>query len=117
MMMMMKTMMVKKVMMMIKIRKLKGMMTRMMKRKVGMINKNMMKKRGMRKALSYPKTPKNSDDEGNGEEDLGLNIGGVEGHVEEEEEDEIYKDVNINQGRGIQATLEVEDSHVSKTEI
>nr|GFD25207.1 hypothetical protein [Tanacetum cinerariifolium] len=122
MMMMMKTMMVKKVMMMIKIRKLKRMMTRMMKRKVGMINKNMMKKnmmkkRGIRKALSYPKTPKNSDDEGNGEEDLGLNIGGVEGHVEEEEEDEIYKDVNINQGRGIQATLEVEDSHVTLTPI
>nr|GEU52728.1 hypothetical protein [Tanacetum cinerariifolium] len=32
------------------------------------------------------KTPKNSDDEGNGDEDLGLNVGGEEGHVEEEEE-------------------------------
>nr|GFA80573.1 hypothetical protein [Tanacetum cinerariifolium] len=30
-----------------------------------------------------------------------------------EEEDELYKDVNINQGRGIQANLEVEDSHVT----
>nr|GEV09575.1 hypothetical protein [Tanacetum cinerariifolium] len=39
-----------------------------------------------------PKTPENSDDEGNGEEDIGLNIGGEEGHVEEEEEDELYRD-------------------------
>nr|GEW79229.1 copia protein [Tanacetum cinerariifolium] len=64
-----------------------------------------------------PKTPKNSDDKGNGDEDLGLNVGGDEGHVEEEEEDELYKDVNINQGRGIQATLEVEDSHVTLTPV
>nr|GEV32605.1 hypothetical protein [Tanacetum cinerariifolium] len=64
-----------------------------------------------------PRTPENSDDKGNGDEDLGLNIGGEEGHVEEEEEDELYKDVNINQGRGIQATLEVEDSHVTLTPV
>nr|GEZ41118.1 hypothetical protein [Tanacetum cinerariifolium] len=62
-----------------------------------------------------PKTPKNNDDEGNGEEDLGFNIGREEGHDEEEEEDELYRDVNINQGRDIQATLEVEDSHVTLT--
>nr|GEW43147.1 retrovirus-related Pol polyprotein from transposon TNT 1-94 [Tanacetum cinerariifolium] len=61
------------------------------------------------------KPPENSNDEGNGDEDLGLNVGGEECHVEEEEEDELYKDVNINQGRGIQATLEVEDSHVTLT--
>nr|GEV50746.1 hypothetical protein [Tanacetum cinerariifolium] len=64
-----------------------------------------------------PQTPKNSIDEGNGEEDLGLNVGGEEGHVQEEEEDEIYKDVNINQGRGIQANLKVEDSHVTLTPV
>nr|GFB82838.1 hypothetical protein [Tanacetum cinerariifolium] len=64
-----------------------------------------------------PKTPKNSDDEGNGEEDLGLNIGREEGHDEEEEEDELYRDVNINQGRGIQMTQEVEDSHVTLTPV
>nr|GEU68536.1 reverse transcriptase domain-containing protein [Tanacetum cinerariifolium] len=56
------------------------------------------------------KTAKNSNDEGNGEEDLGLNVGREEGHVEEEEEDELYRDVNINQGRGIQATLETPTS-------
>nr|GEY14160.1 hypothetical protein [Tanacetum cinerariifolium] len=61
------------------------------------------------------RTLKNSDDEGNGDEDLGLNIYGEEGHVEEEEENELYKDVNINQGRGIQENLEVEDSHVILT--
>nr|GEZ20355.1 hypothetical protein [Tanacetum cinerariifolium] len=64
-----------------------------------------------------PKTPKNSDDEGNGEDDLGLNVGREEGHdeEEEEEEDELYRDVNINQGRGIQMTQEFKDSHVTLT--
>nr|GFB39208.1 hypothetical protein [Tanacetum cinerariifolium] len=51
------------------------------------------------------------------DEDLGLNVGGEEGHVEEEEEDELYRDVNINQGRGLQMTLEVEDSHVTLTPV
>nr|GEX41584.1 hypothetical protein [Tanacetum cinerariifolium] len=46
-----------------------------------------------------PKTLENSNDEGNGEEDLGLNVGREEGHDEEEEEDELYKDVHINQAR------------------
>nr|GEY34470.1 hypothetical protein [Tanacetum cinerariifolium] len=54
------------------------------------------------------------EDEGDDEEDHGLNIGEEERHVEEEEEDELYKDANINQGRGIQATLEVEDSHTDR---
>nr|GEZ10264.1 retrovirus-related Pol polyprotein from transposon TNT 1-94 [Tanacetum cinerariifolium] len=60
-------------------------------------------------------TSKNSEDEGNGKEDQGLNIGEEERHVEEEEEDELYRDVNINHGRGIQANLEVKDSHVTLT--
>nr|GEW99980.1 hypothetical protein [Tanacetum cinerariifolium] len=57
-----------------------------------------------------PQTPKNSKDEGD-------DIGEEERHVEEEEEDELYKDVNINQGRGIQANLEVEDYHVTLTPV
>nr|GEX87455.1 hypothetical protein [Tanacetum cinerariifolium] len=57
------------------------------------------------------------DDDGNGDEDFGLNVGGEEGHVKEEEEDELYRDVNINQRRGIQATLEVKDSHVTLTPV
>nr|GFB31132.1 hypothetical protein [Tanacetum cinerariifolium] len=44
-----------------------------------------------------PKTPKDSDNEGNGEENLGLNVSRKEGH--DEEEDELYKDININQRR------------------
>nr|GEW45132.1 hypothetical protein [Tanacetum cinerariifolium] len=58
-----------------------------------------------------------SKDEGNGEEDFGLNFGGEEGHVEEEEEDELYRDVNINQGRGLQTTREVKDSYVTLTPV
>nr|GEX96846.1 hypothetical protein [Tanacetum cinerariifolium] len=38
------------------------------------------------------KTPKDTDDEGNGEENLGLNVGREEGHDEKEEEDELYRD-------------------------
>nr|GEU96737.1 hypothetical protein [Tanacetum cinerariifolium] len=60
-------------------------------------------------------TPENSNDEGNGEEDLELNVSGEEGHIKEEEEGELYRDVNINQGRGLQTTLDVEDSHVTLT--
>nr|GEU62209.1 retrovirus-related Pol polyprotein from transposon TNT 1-94 [Tanacetum cinerariifolium] len=59
------------------------------------------------------KTPENSDEEGNGEEDLGLNVSREAGHDEKEEEHELYRDVNINQRRGIQTTQEVEDSHVT----
>nr|GEZ38510.1 hypothetical protein [Tanacetum cinerariifolium] len=36
---------------------------------------------------------------------------------DQEEEDELYRDVNINQGRVIQATLEVEDSYVTLTSV
>nr|GEW94225.1 hypothetical protein [Tanacetum cinerariifolium] len=67
--------------------------------------------------VPIPKTPENSDDEGNGEEDLDLNVGREEGHNEKEEEDELYRDVNINQGRGIQTTQEVKDSHVTLTPV
>nr|GFA08180.1 hypothetical protein [Tanacetum cinerariifolium] len=56
-----------------------------------------------------------SKDDGNGAEDIALNFGEEEEHVEEEEEDELYRDVNINLGRGLQATLEVEDTHVTLT--
>nr|GEZ96549.1 hypothetical protein [Tanacetum cinerariifolium] len=58
-----------------------------------------------------PKTPEGSEDEGDGEEDQGLNVN-KEKHVKEEEEDELYRDVNINQGRGLQVTLKVEDTQL-----
>nr|GEX03873.1 hypothetical protein [Tanacetum cinerariifolium] len=63
-----------------------------------------------------PRTPESSEDEGDGEEDQCLNVNEEE-HVEEEEEDELYRDVNINQGRGLQATQEVKDTHVTLTPI
>nr|GEX62127.1 hypothetical protein [Tanacetum cinerariifolium] len=59
-----------------------------------------------------PRTPKSSEDEGNGKEDQGLRINEEERLNEEEEAEELYRDVNINQGRGIQATLDVEDSYM-----
>nr|GEV95156.1 hypothetical protein [Tanacetum cinerariifolium] len=59
------------------------------------------------------KTHEVINDKGNGKENLGLNVGREEGH--DEEEDELYRDVNINQERGIQTTQEVEDSHVTLT--
>nr|GEX70193.1 uncharacterized mitochondrial protein AtMg00810-like [Tanacetum cinerariifolium] len=52
-------------------------------------------------------------EEGNGEEYLGRE----EGHDEEEDEDELYKDININLGRGIQTTQEIKDSHVTLTPV
>nr|GEY17242.1 hypothetical protein [Tanacetum cinerariifolium] len=57
---------------------------------------------------------------GNGEENLGMNIGREEGQDEEDEEGELYRDVNINLGRGIQMddvhmTQEFKDSHVTLT--
>nr|GEX82857.1 hypothetical protein [Tanacetum cinerariifolium] len=69
-----------------------------------------------------PKTPENTDDEGNSEENLGMNVGREEGKDEEDEEDELYRDVNINLGRGIQmadvhTTQEFKDSHVTLTPV
>nr|GEV89576.1 hypothetical protein [Tanacetum cinerariifolium] len=64
-----------------------------------------------------PQTLESSEDEGDGEKDQGLRISEEERLNEEEEAEEVYRDVNINQGRGIQATLDVEDSHVTLTPV
>nr|GEV51595.1 retrovirus-related Pol polyprotein from transposon TNT 1-94 [Tanacetum cinerariifolium] len=69
-----------------------------------------------------PQTPKNRDNEGNGKENLGINVGREEGQDEEDEEDKLYKDVNINLGRGVQmadihTTQEFEDLHVTLTPV
>nr|GEZ29855.1 retrovirus-related Pol polyprotein from transposon TNT 1-94 [Tanacetum cinerariifolium] len=69
------------------------------------------------KKILIEKMEGNNDDEGNGEEDLGLNVGREEGHDKEEAKDKLYRDVNINQGRGIQTTLKVEDSYVTLTPV
>nr|GEX18353.1 hypothetical protein [Tanacetum cinerariifolium] len=68
------------------------------------------------------KTPKNSDDEGNSKENLRTNVGRDKGQDEEDEADELYRDVNINLGKGIKlgdvyTTQEVNDSHVTLTPV
>nr|GFB30029.1 hypothetical protein [Tanacetum cinerariifolium] len=49
-----------------------------------------------------PRTPEDSEDDGNNEDDQGLRICKEERISEEEEADELYGDVDINQGRGLQ---------------
>nr|GEV70965.1 hypothetical protein [Tanacetum cinerariifolium] len=58
-----------------------------------------------------PKTPKNMDDEGNGEEILGMNVGREEGQDGEDEEDELYRDVNINIGRASESDKIILDTY------
>nr|GEY89988.1 hypothetical protein [Tanacetum cinerariifolium] len=62
-----------------------------------------------------PRTPEESEDDDNNEEDQGLRIGEEERMQEEDEADELYRDVDINQGRGLQVSHETEDSHVILT--
>nr|GEZ34309.1 hypothetical protein [Tanacetum cinerariifolium] len=62
-----------------------------------------------------PRTPEESEDDDNNEEDQGVRIGKEERMHEEEEADELYRDVDINQGRGLQVSQETEDSHVILT--
>nr|GFD33146.1 hypothetical protein [Tanacetum cinerariifolium] len=61
------------------------------------------------------KTPEGSEDEGSDEEDQDLWLSEEARIQEEEEADELYRDVNINQGRGLQVTQNIEDSHVILT--
>nr|GEY31221.1 hypothetical protein [Tanacetum cinerariifolium] len=62
-----------------------------------------------------PRTPRSSGDDRNDEEDQGLKTGEEERLIEEEEADELYRDVNINQGSEIQLPQDIEDSHVTLT--
>nr|GFC78536.1 hypothetical protein [Tanacetum cinerariifolium] len=52
--------------------------------------------------------------DGNGDEDQGLRISEEERIQEEEEADELYCDVDINQGRGLQVSQDIEDSHTNQ---
>nr|GEY72877.1 hypothetical protein [Tanacetum cinerariifolium] len=56
-----------------------------------------------------------SEDDGNGKEDQGLRISKEERMHEEEETDELYCDIDINQGKGLQVSQDIEDSHVTLT--
>nr|GEZ78260.1 hypothetical protein [Tanacetum cinerariifolium] len=62
-----------------------------------------------------PRTTEGSEDESNDEEDQELRLSDEARIQEEEKADELYRDVNINQGRGLQVTQNVEDSHVTLT--
>nr|GEZ52547.1 hypothetical protein [Tanacetum cinerariifolium] len=58
-----------------------------------------------------PRTPKGRNDE----EDQDLRLSEEARIQEEEEADELYRDVDINQGRGLQVTQIIKDSHVTLT--
>nr|GEY33818.1 hypothetical protein [Tanacetum cinerariifolium] len=58
-----------------------------------------------------------SEDEGSDEEDQELRLSKEARIQEEEEVDELYRNVNINQGRGLQLTQNIEDSHVTLTPV
>nr|GFB86516.1 hypothetical protein [Tanacetum cinerariifolium] len=64
-----------------------------------------------------PSTTEDSEDDGNDEEDQSLRISEEERLNEEEEVDELYRDVDINQGRGLQLSQDIEDSHVTLTPV
>nr|GFB49498.1 hypothetical protein [Tanacetum cinerariifolium] len=64
-----------------------------------------------------PRTPEDSEDDGNGEEDQGLRVSEEQSLIEEEEANELYRYVDINQGRGLQLSIDIEDSHVTLTPV
>nr|GFB16068.1 hypothetical protein [Tanacetum cinerariifolium] len=66
---------------------------------------------------SIHKTPEESEEESNDEEDQDLRLSEKARIQEEEDTDELYRDVNINQGRGLQVTQNVEDTHVTLTPV
>nr|GFC71238.1 hypothetical protein [Tanacetum cinerariifolium] len=57
------------------------------------------------------------EDDGTDEEDQGFKDGEDEWLNEEEEADELYRDVNINQGRGPQLSQDIIDSQVTLTPV
>nr|GEZ71988.1 hypothetical protein [Tanacetum cinerariifolium] len=64
-----------------------------------------------------PRTPEESEEESNDEEEQDLRLSEEERIQEEEDADELYRDININQGRGVQVTQNVKDSHVTLTPV
>nr|GEX05857.1 putative reverse transcriptase domain-containing protein [Tanacetum cinerariifolium] len=71
--------------------------------------------------VQTPSHMENSDDEGNDDASHGMNIGGDEGLDAEDDDDELYGDLNINlEGRDVQmtdvhTTQVLEDTHVTLT--
>nr|GEW78476.1 hypothetical protein [Tanacetum cinerariifolium] len=78
--------------------------------------------------ISWKSSDEHDDDEvddrsGNDDASLGMNVGGKEGHDAEDDDEELYRDVNINlEGRDVQmtnvhTTQEFEDTHVTLTSV
>nr|GFC60292.1 hypothetical protein [Tanacetum cinerariifolium] len=59
-----------------------------------------------------PRTPEGSKDEGRDEEDQELRLSEEARIQEEEEADELYRDVNINQGKGVESIFMMESSPI-----
>nr|GEY04642.1 retrovirus-related Pol polyprotein from transposon TNT 1-94 [Tanacetum cinerariifolium] len=64
-----------------------------------------------------PRTPEESEEESNDEEEQESRLSEEARIQEEEDADELYRDVNINQGRGLQVTQNVEDTHMTLTPV
>nr|GEY04736.1 hypothetical protein [Tanacetum cinerariifolium] len=68
-------------------------------------------------------TPENSNDEGNDDASLGMNVGGEDGQDAEYDDEQLYRDVNINlKGRDVQmtdvhTTQEFKDTYVTLTPV
>nr|GEX54795.1 hypothetical protein [Tanacetum cinerariifolium] len=73
--------------------------------------------------VQTPSQVENSNDESNDDESHGMNVGGDEGPDAEDDDEELYRDVNINlEGRDIQMTKVLitqvlEDTHVTLTSV
>nr|GEV15611.1 hypothetical protein [Tanacetum cinerariifolium] len=73
--------------------------------------------------VQTPSHMEDSDDESNDEESHGMNVGGDEGPDTEDDDEELYRDVNINlEGRDVQmtdvhTTQVLEDTHVTLTPV
>nr|GFA74535.1 hypothetical protein [Tanacetum cinerariifolium] len=64
-----------------------------------------------------PRKPEESEEESNDEKDQEIRLSEEARLQEEEDADELYRNVNINQGRGLQVTQNVEDTHVTLTPV
>nr|GFD25293.1 hypothetical protein [Tanacetum cinerariifolium] len=62
-----------------------------------------------------PRTPEDSEKESDDEKEQESRLSEEARIQEEEDAEELYRDVNINQGRGLQVTQNVEDTHVILT--
>nr|GFB82718.1 hypothetical protein [Tanacetum cinerariifolium] len=64
-----------------------------------------------------PRTPEDSEKQSDDKEEQESRLSEEARIQEEEDTDELYRDININQGRGLQVTQNVEDTHVTLTPV